>query len=103
VLEFRGRKGAPFICGRAYWATWATGSRAGTWAASCQAISCRAGPTLWAEAAAQHSPLRARAGPGPKISCWARTCVGPKFRALGRPMGLVLCGHLYSAVDRERI
>jgi hypothetical protein len=38
---------------------------------------------------------RARAGPGPKSSCWARARVGPKVRALGWPMGLVLFGHLY--------
>jgi hypothetical protein len=38
---------------------------------------------------------RARAGPGPKISCWARARVGPNYRAMGRPMGLVLFGQLY--------
>jgi hypothetical protein len=38
---------------------------------------------------------RARASPGPKKSCWAHARVGPKNRALGRPMGLVLNGHLY--------
>jgi hypothetical protein len=29
---------------------------------------------------------RARAGPGPKKSCWARARVGPNCRAMGRPM-----------------
>jgi hypothetical protein len=38
---------------------------------------------------------RARAGPGPKKSCWARARVRPKNRAMGWPMGLVLNGHLY--------
>jgi hypothetical protein len=44
----------------------------------------------------QPSPVqrRARAGPGPITSCWVRARVGPKSRALGRPMGLVLFGHL---------
>jgi hypothetical protein len=37
---------------------------------------------------------RARAGPGPKKLCWARARVGPNFRAMGRPMGLVLFGQL---------
>jgi hypothetical protein len=49
----------------------------------------------------QPSPAqrRARAGPGPITSCWARARVGPKSRALGRPMGLVLFGHLYRQED----
>jgi hypothetical protein len=37
---------------------------------------------------------RARAGPGPKKSCWARARVGSNCRAMGRPMGLMLFGQL---------
>jgi hypothetical protein len=71
------------IC-RAGWAKWATGPRAGTWAASCQAISCRVGPTLLAEVAAQHSSTSCSCRPRPeKImlgSCLCRaklSCFGP--------------------------
>jgi hypothetical protein len=56
ALGFGEKRERPFICGRAYWATWATGHRASIWAASGRPISCWAGPTLWAEVAAQHSP-----------------------------------------------
>jgi hypothetical protein len=31
---------------------------------------------------------------GPKSSCWVCARVGPKFCALGQPMGLMLFGHL---------
>jgi hypothetical protein len=36
----------------------------------------------------------ARAGLGPKSSCWVRARVRQKNHTLGRPMGLLLFGHL---------
>jgi hypothetical protein len=75
-------------------------------APSGRLISCRAGPTLSAENEAQPSLTSCSCQPRPekivlgscscraKKSCWARARVGPKNRALGRPMGLVLNGHL---------
>jgi hypothetical protein len=66
------------------WARWAAGPRAGTWAASCLQFSCRAGPALWAEIAAQPSPMSCSCRPRPdnivlgSCSCRAKkSCFGP--------------------------
>jgi hypothetical protein len=89
-----GRRSHRFIYRRAKWASWAVGRRASPWAASCRLISCCAGPALWAENEAQPSPTSCSCRPGPKKSCWARARVGPKNRAMGWPIGLVLNGHV---------
>jgi hypothetical protein len=69
---------------RAGWAEWAIGPRADTWAASCLKFSCRAGLALWAEFAAQHSPMSCSCRPRPDsivlgpCSCRAKkSCFGP--------------------------
>jgi hypothetical protein len=79
----------------ANWANWAAGP-------SCQHmglvvrgdfVSCWAG-TMGLDRSPALARRRARAGPSPITSCWAHARVGPKCRALGWPMGLVLYGHI---------
>jgi hypothetical protein len=76
--------GAGFYICWAGWARWAAGPRAGTWAASCLQFSCRAGPALWADIAAQPSPTSCSCRPRPdnivlgSCSCRAKkSCFGP--------------------------
>jgi hypothetical protein len=55
------------------------GRRASPWAASCQLISCRAGPALWAENEAQPSPTSCSCRPGPeKIVLGSCSCQAKK-------------------------